>query len=103
MRAGPSGAPGGFRHKASFVSGAASDRRGSIIGHYAMQSRTAVPITECPVHEPRANHIAFALHDHLVRAQVSAAGPALRGVLRHLIVRTTRDGREAVAMLVVTR
>ena len=68
-----------------------------------MQSRNVVPITECPVHEPRANHIAFALHDHLSRAQVSAAGPTLRGVLRHLIIRTTRDGREAVAMLVVTR
>ena len=32
-----------------------------------------------------------------------AAGPHLDGVLRHLIVRTTRDESEAVAMLVVTR
>jgi 23S rRNA (uracil1939-C5)-methyltransferase len=103
MRPDASGAPWGFRNKASFVFGEAADRRGSVIGHYAMQSRNIVPITECPVHEPRANHIAFALHDHLARAQVSAAGPALRGVLRHLIIRTTRDGREAVAMLVVTR
>jgi 23S rRNA (uracil1939-C5)-methyltransferase len=103
MRPDASGAPWGFRNKASFVFGEAADRRGSVIGHYAMQSRTVVAITECPVHEPRANHIAFALHDHLSRAQVSAAGPTLRGVLRHLIIRTTRDGREAVAMLVVTR
>ena len=103
MRPDASGAPWGFRNKASFVFGEAPDRRGSVIGHYAMQSRTVVPITECPVHEPRANHIAFALHDHLARAQVSAAGPTLRGVLRHLIIRATRDGREAVAMLVVTR
>jgi 23S rRNA (uracil1939-C5)-methyltransferase len=103
MRADASGAPWGFRTKASFVFGELPDRRGSVIGHYAMHSRTVVPITECPVHEPRANHVAFALHEHLARAQVSAAGPSLRGVLRHLIIRTTRDGREAVAMLVVTR
>jgi 23S rRNA (uracil-5-)-methyltransferase RumA len=103
MRVDASGAPWGFRNKASFVFGEAPDRRGSVIGHYAMQSRTVVPITECPVHDPRANHIAFALHGHLSRAHVSAAGPMLRGVLRHLIIRTTRDGREAVAMLVVTR
>ena len=98
-----SGGPWGFRTKASFVFGDGPDRRGSVIGHYAMHSRTVVPITECPVHEPRANHIAFALHRQLARAQVSAAGPSLRGVLRHLIIRTTRDGREAIAMLVVTR
>jgi len=95
--------PWGFRHKASFVFGEAVDRRGSTIGHYAANSRHVVPITECPVHDPRANHIAFSLHAHLDRAHVSAAGPTLRGVLRPLIVRTTRDGREAVAMLVVTR
>jgi 23S rRNA (uracil1939-C5)-methyltransferase len=103
MRGDGSGTPWGFRNKASFVFGEAPDRRSSVIGHYAAQSRHVVPITECPVHEPRANHVAFALHRHLARAQVSAAGPALRGVLRHLIVRSTRDGREAIAMLVVTR
>jgi 23S rRNA (uracil1939-C5)-methyltransferase len=47
--------------------------------------------------------VAFALQDQLARARVPAAGPALRGILRHLIVRTTRDGREVGAMLVVTR
>ena len=103
MRVDVSGAPWGFRHKAAFVFGEASDRRGSIIGHYASHSRRVVPIVECPVHADRANRLAFALHDHLARAHVPAAGPTLRGVLRHLIVRTTRDHREAVAMLVVTR
>ncbi len=103
MRVDASGAPWGFRHKAAFVFGEAPDRRGSTIGHYAAHSRRVVPIVECPVHADRANRLAFALHDHLARAHVPAAGPALRGVLRHLIVRTTRDNREAVAMLVVTR
>ena len=62
-----------------------------------------VAITECPVHADRANRLAFALHEHLIRARVPAAGPSLTGILRHLIVRTTRDGREVGAMLVVTR
>jgi 23S rRNA (uracil1939-C5)-methyltransferase len=62
-----------------------------------------VAIVECPVHADRANRLAFALHDHLMRARVPAAGPSLSGILRHLIVRTTRDGREIGAMLVVTR
>jgi 23S rRNA (uracil1939-C5)-methyltransferase len=118
MRVDQTGWPWQFRHKASYVFGDRASDRGQSrvsspghggqspdlqIGHFAASSRTVVPIIECPVHAARANHIAFALHAHLARAKVPAAGPALRGVLRHLIVRTSRDGREAVAMLVVTR
>ena len=55
------------------------------------------------MHSARGNRIAFALRDRLARAGISAAGPSLAGLLRHLIVRTTSDDREAVAMLVVTR
>jgi 23S rRNA (uracil1939-C5)-methyltransferase len=97
-----SGWPWEFRQKAAFVFGEGEDRS-TVIGHYAARSQAVVPIVECPVHAARANRIAFALHAQLARAHVTAAGPSLRGVLRHLIVRTTRDGREAVAMLVVTR
>lgn len=97
------GWPWRFRQKASFVFGESPDRRSSVIGHYAAQSRRVIPIVECPVHASRANRIAFALHQHLARARVSAAGPTLRGILRHLIVRTNHDESEAVAMLVVTR
>jgi len=95
------GWPWRFRHKASFVFG--EDRGRLTIGHYAARSNTVVPIIECPVHSDRANRIAFALHDHLARARISAAGPTLRGIVRHLLIRTTRDERETVAMLVVTR
>ena len=102
MRVDESGWPWRFRHKASFVFGTANDGA-TTIGHYAARSKEVVAIEECPVHADRANRLAFALHEHLARARVSAAGPALRGVLRHLIVRTTRDGREVGAMLVVTR
>jgi 23S rRNA (uracil1939-C5)-methyltransferase len=91
-----------FRHKAAFVFGEAEDRQ-IALGHYAADSRHIVPVIECPVHAPRANHIAFALVDHLRRARVTAAGPSLRGIARHVIVRTTKDEREAVATLVVTR
>jgi 23S rRNA (uracil1939-C5)-methyltransferase len=103
MRVDDTGWPWQFRHKASFVFGDVPGASGLAIGHYMAQSRTVVPIVECPVHASRANALAFALHGHLARARVTAAGPALHGVLRHLIVRTTRDGREVVAMLVVTR
>ena len=103
MRVDETGWPWRFRHKASFVFGESGDGRSATLGHYAARSNDVVPIVECPVHADRANQLAFALHDHLARARVSAAGPALRGVLRHLIVRTTRDGREVGAMLVVTR
>jgi 23S rRNA (uracil1939-C5)-methyltransferase len=102
MRVDETGWPWRFRHKASFVFGEGADGRPTI-GHYAARSNDVVPIVECPVHADRANRLAFALHDHLSRARVSAAGPSLRGILRHLIVRTTRDGREVGAMLVVTR
>jgi 23S rRNA (uracil1939-C5)-methyltransferase len=103
MRVDETGWPWRFRHKASFVFGLGTDGRTPIIGHFAAESAEVVAITECPVHADRANRLAFALHEHLARAQVSPAGPSLRGLLRHLIVRTTRDGREVGAMLVVTR
>jgi 23S rRNA (uracil1939-C5)-methyltransferase len=97
------GWPWRFRRKASFVFGQDPQTRALVIGHYAAASRSVVPIIECPVHTDRANRIAFALHATLARARISAAGPSLTGVLRHLIVRTTQEDREAVAMLVVTR
>jgi 23S rRNA (uracil1939-C5)-methyltransferase len=103
MRVDESGWPWRFRHKASFVFGESRDGHTAIIGHYAARSKDVVPIAECPVHGDRANRLAFALHAHLVRARVPAADAQLRGVLRHLIVRSTRDEREVSAMLVVTR
>jgi 23S rRNA (uracil1939-C5)-methyltransferase len=72
-------------------------------GHFAAGGREIVPVDECPVHGARANRIAFRLRDELARARVSAAGPDLSGVLRHVIVRTSADERDAAALLVVTR
>jgi len=91
-----------FRQKAAFVFGSASRGRGLLMGHYAAGSNRVVPVEECPVHRERANRIAFALRDRLMRANISAADRA-GGILRHLIIRTTEDDAEAVAMLVVSR
>ena len=87
----PSPSESGFRSKAAFVFG------NNVMGHYAIASQRIVPIAECPVHHERGNRIAFALRDRLQRARIAP------GILRHIVIRTTADGREASAMLVVTR
>ena len=102
MPVGADGMPWHFRHKASFVFD--RDAAGALVmGHYAAGSKTVVPVVECPVHSSRANRIAFRLRDELAKARIPAAGADLSGVLRHLIIRTSDDERDAVAMLVVTR
>jgi len=73
------------------------------MGHYSRGSKTIVPVTSCAVHSARGNRIAFAFRDQLIRAGLEAAGSSRRGVLKHLLIRTSQDDREAVAMLVVTR
>src|SRR6267142_2228951 len=97
------GAPRCFRQKVAFVFGSGPGGRGRVMGHFERESHRIVQVEECQVHSARGNRIAFALRDRLARAGISAAGPSLAGLLRHLIVRTTSDDREAVAMLVVTR
>ena len=106
----PSPSESGFRSKVAFVFSPAG--KSFVMGHFALALRQAqgdpersrgvgskrvIPIDECPVHHERGNRIAFALRDHLQRGRVPA------GLLRHIIVRTTADGREASAMLVVYR
>lgn len=103
MPTGEDGHPWGFRQKASFSFGQDAGKNSFVIGHIAEHSRQVVPVTECPVHAPRANALAFSLAAHLRRARIPAAGPRLDGILRHVVIRTTRDEREAVVLLVVTR
>jgi 23S rRNA (uracil1939-C5)-methyltransferase len=104
MPVGPDGMPRHFRHKAAFAFAPADGRgRGLVMGHFAAGSRRVVPIHECPVHSERANQLAFSLCDRLARAGIRAAGPRRDGVLRYLVVRTTHDDRQALAMLIVTR
>jgi 23S rRNA (uracil1939-C5)-methyltransferase len=75
----------------------ASAKEKLLMGHYERGSQRVVPIEECPVHHARGNRIAFALRDRLARARIAP------GILRHIVIRTTADGREASAMLVVSR
>lgn len=92
----PSPIEEGFRHKVAFVFAPNTGSASLVMGHYQAGSTRIVRIEECPVHSDRGNELAFALRDHLARGRVPP------GILRHLLVRTTDDGREAVAMLVVT-
>lgn len=92
-----------FRTKVAFVFGPEGQGRGLVMGHYARGSKQIVRVDECPVHTDRGNRIAFALRDRLVRARIYGAGAQRNGLVRHIIVRTTEDDRQAVAMLVVTR
>jgi 23S rRNA (uracil1939-C5)-methyltransferase len=84
-----------FRHKVAFVFAPDTSGERLVMGHYQTGSRRVVPVQECPVHSGRGNQLAFALRDRLSASRVPP------GVLRHVLVRTTDDEREAVAMLVV--
>jgi len=95
--------PARFRQKVAFVFGTDPSGGGLVMGHFRRGSNRVVGVQECPVHAERGNQVAFALYKHLAQAGIAAAGPALTGLLRHVIVRTSADDREAVAMLVVTR
>jgi 23S rRNA (uracil1939-C5)-methyltransferase len=90
----PSPKESGFRNKVAFVFVAAGRDR-SVMGHFAQGSQRVIPIDECPVHHERGNRIAFGLRDKLFKVRIFS------DLLRHVIVRTTDDGREASAMLVV--
>ncbi|MBY0495937.1 MAG: 23S rRNA (uracil(1939)-C(5))-methyltransferase RlmD [Cyanobacteria bacterium] len=93
----PSPSESGFRSKIAYVFG------NNVMGHYALGSQRIVPIEECPVHHERGNRIAFGLASAFARGASFGETGSIRNLLRHIIVRVTADGREASAMLVVTR
>lgn len=86
---GPAGPPSGFRQKAHFVFGPPG------MGHYARGSRRVVPVTECPVHDPRANAVAFRLRD----AFAGLDDPSIKG----LAIRAAAHSPEIGATLIVSR
>ncbi len=101
MPVGDDGMPWRFRQKAAFVFD--DGPQGLVMGHFARGTNDVVPIEECPVHADRGNRIAFALRDALVAAGIPASGSRTTGLARHVVVRTSRDETEAVAMLVTSR
>jgi 23S rRNA (uracil1939-C5)-methyltransferase len=92
----PSPLDAAFRHKVAFVFDPNPRGRQVVMGHHRAGSTHVVPIEECPVHSGRGNALAFALRDKLSRAGVPP------GILRHVVIRTSDDEREASVMLVVT-
>jgi 23S rRNA (uracil1939-C5)-methyltransferase len=98
------GQPWHFRHKSAFVFARdPQSRRGFVMGHHTTSGNQVFNAEECPVQSARANRLAFALRSHLASTPLTAAGPRLDGLLRHVLIRTTHDDREAIVMLVVTR
>jgi 23S rRNA (uracil1939-C5)-methyltransferase len=95
LAATPTDAPWGFRHKVHFVLGA-GDRGEAVMGHYARGSRRIIPVTECPVHDPRGNAVAFSFRDAYARARIG--GRTLRG----LAIRVGHHTGELMATLVVS-
>jgi 23S rRNA (uracil1939-C5)-methyltransferase len=94
------GVPRHFRQKAAFTF--TEDDRGRLqIGHFARGTHTVVPVTECLVHSPRANQVAFAIKDAMAAKKVPVATER-GGLLRHVVVRVTEDQKEAVAVVVAT-
>lgn len=90
----PSPKESGFRNKVAFVFATAGRDR-TVMGHFEKGSQRVIPIDECPVHHERGNAIAFGLQHQLKKLRIPG------GLLRHIVIRTTDDGREASAMLVV--
>jgi 23S rRNA (uracil1939-C5)-methyltransferase len=96
--------PRGFRDKAHFVVARGGRAGDLVVGHYRRGTQHVLPVSECPVHAPRANAVAFRLFDALARAGAVGAGEDVRrGGVRHLVVRAARHSGEALATLVVTR
>lgn len=91
----PSPLEEGFRHKVAFVFAPHSAGSRIVMGHFRAGSQEVVPVEECPVHSARGNRLAFSLRRHLASGRIPA------GVLRHLLIRTTDDEKQAVVMLVV--
>ena len=101
MPVGGDGMPWRFRQKAAFVFADGAD--GLVMGHFARGTNDVVPDRGVPrargAREP----------DRLRPARRARLGPhpgagaSTDGLARHVVVRTSRDETEAVAMLVATR
>lgn len=99
-------APWGFRDKVHFVLGPERHGRGGglALGHYRRGTQDLLPVTECPVHAPAGNALAFAGAELLRRLRVPGADPrTLQGLARHLVVRVGEGSGQALVTLVATR
>lgn len=99
----PLDAPWGYRQKVHFVFGSTGNPRRPVleIGHYVRGSRELIPIAECPVHDPRGNEAAFALHRAYGSLGVRAADHP-QGELRSITFRVGHGTPELMGTVVVT-
>jgi len=99
--------PWQFRDKVHFVVGREAGSKGPkpALGHYAVHSRTFIPVKECRVHSEAGNRLAFKLRDLLAENGVPAAKDDMpgSGVARHILVRTSARTGESQAVLVSTK
>ena len=91
----PLESPWAYRHKVHFV----FDGAPLIMGHYIRASRHVLPVTECPVHDPRGNAVAFDFYAAFRGARVEAE----RGGLDGLAVRVGAGTGEMAATLIVSK
>ncbi|MGI6076003.1 MAG: 23S rRNA (uracil(1939)-C(5))-methyltransferase RlmD [Pyramidobacter sp.] len=96
----PSPAEWGYRNKAVFPV-RARGRRGTV-GFYKQKSHDIVPITRCPVIGDRANKLYACLRTMIEQGQFRCYDEqSNEGWLRHVVIRSARDGEELLLVLVV--
>ena len=87
---------GGYRNKSQFPVSAAGQA-----GFYRARSHDVIPVTDCLLQSGESNAIARAVEEYLRDFKVAAYDERKRkGLLRHIYVRTNREG-EALVCLVV--
>lgn len=92
--------PWQYRNKGSFPMAKLNDA--ICYGFYAQRSHRLIPITDCPISDPRIVSVANRVAEWANQNRISAYNEETkRGVLRHLMVRVTKDGG-IMAVLVTT-
>jgi len=102
------GQPLGYRNKAQFpVSsrpGRSRDGRGLVAGLYRRGTHDVVPVENCALQHPLNNRILSEIVRLASELRVTAYDENTgEGLLRHILVRVSNDGREAMAVLVTAR
>lgn len=86
----------GYRNKGQFPVSPAGQ-----LGFYRARSHDVVPALDCLLQAPQANAVAGAVEGYLRQFGVQAYDERTRrGLLRHLYVRTNREGRALVCLVV---
>ncbi len=89
-----------YRNKASFPVRAKG--RAGVVGFFKQNSHEIVPVSRCPVIADRANKLYAVLKNMIEQGRFCCYDERRNeGWLRHLIIRSARDGEELLLVLVV--